>query len=278
MTKKTIALFLLVLIQFAACACAANNADNNADNNVAISDRPYITCEGDGETQELVLTYADGYTIRFSLPVKLVYSGLNEGENSRIAHGCSVAVYEDILAVFVPASPYHFSEQDSVLKISHDAGETWQDMVVPADGHDITGSAVGFTSQDDVWLLLEGELAATKACLRLYKSEDGGNTWTHEDIGQPVSGRQLDYIDFLSADEGYLAVGAGIFGPAPLLYKTVDYGETWIECTVETKVQNDYFCIDNIRYNGDILTMSGSLIKGGRVTLTSEDGLTWIQR
>ncbi len=273
MIKKTLALLLLVLIQFITCACT----NSSTSNNVETSDQSTFTCTLDNEQQELVLTYMDGNTVHFSLTDKLLLKGNDSWEYYYVAQGLSWASYEDISAVFIPASIY-FSDQNSVLKISQDKGKTWRDIAVPADEHDITGSAFGFTSQDNIWLILEGELAATKACLRFYTSEDGGNTWTYKEIGQPVSGRQLDYINFLSEDEGYLSVGAGIFGPAPLLYKTTDGGETWIECTVETSIKDDYFCIKDIRYNGDIFTMLASLVYGGEVTLTSEDGLTWSQQ
>lgn len=282
MNKKTLALLLLVLILFAACACAnnniANNTYNNTDNNIEINNQPPFSCELDREQAELVLTYLDGRTVRFSMTDKMFLGGWDNWEYDFVAHGLSWAAYGDTSAVFIPASVM-LPERDSVLEISRDAGETWQEMTVPADQYDITKSVIGFTSQDKIWLLLEGGLALTKASLRLYKSEDGGNTWMHEEIGEPVNGRQLDYIDFLSTDEGYLAVGAGIFGPAPLLYKTVDGGETWVECTVETRVKDDSFGINDICYNGDVLTMSGHLVRaGGKVTLTSEDGLAWLQQ
>ncbi len=283
--KKILALLLLVSIQFAACACADNNADNNTsdniDDNVENNTKQNFTCELDWKMHKLVLTYTNGRTVNFFLDDKLMLEGRNEGEYSRIAVGCSWSGYEDTSAVFIPPSPYlYYYNPDSILNISRDNGETWQELTVPADDCDITDSALGFTSQDDIWLLLEGSLAATKARLRLYKSADGGNTWTHEEIGQPVSGRQLDYVNFLSADEGYLSVGAGIFGPAPLIYKTVDGGETWVECKVKARIKKgDYFCVDEIRYNGDTLTMSGHLAHDGdKITLTSKDGLTWKQQ
>lgn len=226
-----------------------------------------------------MLTYMDGRSVRFSLADNLFLLGLDYWEYDYVEIGLSWAGYENILAVFIPASPY-LLERDNVLKLSRDAGETWQDLAVPADECDITESVLGFTSSDNIWLLLEGGLATSKASLRLYKSEDGGNTWTHKEIGLPVNGRQLDYIDFLSEDEGYLSVGAGIFGAAPLVYKTVDGGETWLECVVETRIKDgDYFNIDNIYYNDDARIMSGHLVnsKAG-VILTSKDGLAWTQQ
>ncbi len=279
MLKKTVALLLLVLIQFAVYACADNNTVANTDDNTESNNQPTFTCELDREQAELVLTYADGHTVRFPMTDKLFLGGWDNEEYDYVAHGLSWAVYEDTSAVFIPAS-FMLSDRDSVLEISRDAGETWQEMTVPADKHDITKSVIGFTSQDNIWLLLEGELGATQACLRFYKSEDGGNTWTYEELGKPVIGGQLDYIDFLSEDEGYLSVAAGIFGSAPLLYKTIDGGQSWIECTVETKIkEGDYFRIVNIRYNDNILIMYGHLAhNGGEITLTSEDGLTWIQQ
>lgn len=270
MHKKIIILLFLVLMQFAICACADNDVESN--------NQPAFSCELDREKAELLLTYTDGHTVRFPMIDKMFLGGWDNWEYDYLAHGLSWVAYEDTSAVFIPASVM-LPDRDSILEISRDAGETWQEMTVPADKHDITKSAIGFTSKDNIWLLLEGELGATKACLRFYKSADGGNTWTHEELGEPVSGRQLDYIEFLSADEGYLSVGVGVFGPAPLLYKTVDGGETWVECTVETKVRDDSFGINDICYNGDVLTMSGYLVRaGGKITLTSEDGLTWFQK
>lgn len=283
MLKKILALLLLVLIQFAACACMDNNTDNNTsdiiDTNVENSSQPPFTCELDKEQAELVLTYTDGHTVHFTMTDKLFLGGWDNEEYYYVSIGLSWAVYEDTTAVFIPAS-FMLPERDNILEISRDNGETWQELTVLADDCDITKSVIGFTSQDSIWLLLEGGRAASMAKLRFYKSEDGGNTWTYGDIGDQVDWSPLDYIDFLSADEGYLSIGAGRLGPVPKIYKTVDFGETWVECKVKARIKKgDYFCVDEIRYNGDTLIMSGHLAHDGdKITLTSKDGLTWKQQ
>lgn len=73
MIKKAIVLLLLMLIQFAAGACADNNMNNNAED----IDQPPFACELDRELAELVLTYMDGRSVRFSLADNLFLLGLD---------------------------------------------------------------------------------------------------------------------------------------------------------------------------------------------------------
>ena len=273
MPRKFLALLLSGLILLNLCACT--------DNNTAVS-RSAFAYDIDRESKELVLTYPDAHTLRINLTDKLMFEGREEGEFDLVACGVSAAAWGDTSAVFIPAS-YYFPKQPNLVKISRDNGQTWQDIPIPQEVEGLYNSVLGFKSPDSIWLLQEGDRFLGHASLYLYTSEDGGQTWTYTQLsgytdGYPIDeALPLDYITFITPDEGYLAVGAGMLGPNPLIYQTTDGGRTWQAGTIQSKVQNDYFQIEDIHYYEDMLIMTGRLIKGGYLTLTSPDGLSWRQ-
>jgi photosystem II stability/assembly factor-like uncharacterized protein len=102
----------------------------------------------------------------------------------------------------------------SLLLVTHDGGATWQQQVLPQE----SGAGHEDRNLTSVFADALGGLFVTAEGGRLFRSADGGATWSAVDIGYSGtlwSGRALA--------DGTLLVG-GLRGS---LYRSVDGGRTW---------------------------------------------------
>ncbi len=275
MTRKIIAILLLLCAPALCCACAGEAADAPP-----AAETPAVTLAGDSAAAELVLTYADGREARFSLADKLLMQGSYPPEFADAVMGSAAAAYGETAAVFIPASFYFEQPRDHVLEISRDNGETWQELTVPRGDNDgVFYSLMGFTAPEHIWLLLQGGVAMGRAPQYLYISDDGGLTWQYGDLPQPAGGWVVDYATFLDENEGYISAGSGrLSGPAPHCCRTADGGQTWQECTFETDFADDYFWVEEIARAEEGYRLRGRLQNAdSEVYFTSADGLFWQQ-
>lgn len=107
---------------------------------------------------------------------------------------------------------YFFNSQVGVVVgrnltsyVTTDGGETWNKYV--------HGGAEGFNK---IYCKNEQECFITGQTGRLFRTQDGGTTWTYKDLHNG----SLHEIEFPTADTGY------IVGPS-VLYRTIDGGDTW---------------------------------------------------
>lgn len=222
----------------------------------------------------LKLYLTDGTAVNAEYPLPDAFQQLSEKEYSLITSGISCITAEEQIIVFIPGLEF-----DGIVAISNDQGKTWLEQFVPGSG-DISTSAssVGFTSSQRGWLLLQGTLGGGKAELYLFTTKDGGMTWHGNSIKEQVEPRQIDYITFISDQEGYLSVGAGWSGVCPNVYRTDDGGGTWTPCSLQTDVFEGYLSIQNLVQTEDGYIMTCAVIGGAgstTVTLQSTSGLMW---
>ena len=119
---------------------------------------------------------------------------------------------------------------------STDGGSSWQDMGLKQSEH-ISKIIVHPDNSNIIWVAAQGPLWSSGGERGLYKSIDGGKTWTNKlDINKWTGVTDL-VIDPNNPDVLYLAswqrhrnVAAHMGGgPGTSLYKSVDGGETWFK-------------------------------------------------
>jgi hypothetical protein len=126
------------------------------------------------------------------------------------------------------------------LVFTGDGGATWQARPVPCAGAFDLGAEIAASSTEDLWLLCGSQASAGAQSKELFRSQDGGMTWTltasATGLGTPPPSRPnalslLGYIAPYSIGHENLAVAsattAWLYPFRSVMYKTVSGGRTW---------------------------------------------------
>lgn len=171
--------------------------------------------------------------------------------------------------------------------ISTDNGESWKDILVSDQLPILRMRVLGFTSDQDGYLIVTGDKTMSSEANFVYKTNDGGQSWYNvgpvDDIYSLVTdgGFINDQLGFISFGE-YRYEGQP---PSPNLYRTTDGGVNWerVEVPIPEEYQG-YFTIAEIPTfhgtEGTLLVNQGQEgdYLGGKVLakFTSQDqGKTW---
>ena len=124
------------------------------------------------------------------------------------------------------------------LTYSNDKGKTWMDAqsFTPDTAPDITGSLVklsgfygaylGFTSENDGWLLFYTDLALGTQKHSLYTTSDGGKTWGYVQSNiDDIYSRCLTGANFFNKNVGFMCFRTDNYSTT--VFRTADGGKTW---------------------------------------------------
>ncbi|MFP7494387.1 sialidase family protein [Terribacillus saccharophilus] len=165
-------------------------------------------------------------------------------------------------------------EQTSVIS-STDEGKTWETAVLPDAIDGVRLRIIGFTSEQDGFVILSGGRTTSTEGNQVFQTSDGGKTWTLK--GDGPSGRIVQTGTFASKDIGFMSFGAT--GPTEY-YRTTDGGLNWDEFEVVLPgIYSDVFTVmDSAAYDGDQIVMTmgqganGDYYGGNvKATLVSDD-------
>ena len=127
---------------------------------------------------------------------------------------------------------------DGIYK-STDAGESWTNVGLP-ESHHVGRVVVHPTDPDVVYVAALGHLYSENPERGLYKTTDGGRSWTQV-LAPQVEGRTIGVVDVVmdptdpntlyaaSYDKVRLPFTFDLGGPGSRLYKTTNGGESWIQ-------------------------------------------------
>ncbi len=121
---------------------------------------------------------------------------------------------------------------------SMDAGKTWKNMGLP-ETHHIARVVIHPTNPDIVWVAAVGKLWSSSPERGVFKTTDGGKTWTHTLKVNDDTGATELVIDTESPTILYAAMyqrrrtvfGFNGSGEGSALYKSIDGGDTWTKIT-----------------------------------------------
>jgi hypothetical protein len=135
-------------------------------------------------------------------------------------------------------------DQSGAIALSYtgDGGATWQARPVPCQGAFDLGAEIAASGTDDLWLLCGSQASAGDQSKELYRSADGGMTWTRTasatglgtpppPASQPNALPLAGYIAPYSIGHKNLAVAspatAWLYPFRTAMFKTVTGGRSW---------------------------------------------------
>ena len=143
---------------------------------------------------------------------------------------------------------------------SDDFGATWTTVTIggAAAGHGATlGGCLHVVDAEEIWL--------ASAAGYIYKSEDGGESWTAKEQGG-ITTNDYTHIHFYNSDTGVAVASAGVVA------LTEDGGDTWVAGTVVTDTPDLLACWmpeeDTIWVGDD----------SGDLWYSHDFGVTWTER
>lgn len=142
-------------------------------------------------------------------------------------------------------------EQTAVLS-STDQGKTWNTAELPDAIQGIRLRIIGFTSEQDGFVILSGGRTMSAEGNQIYQTTDGGKTWNL--VGSAPSERIVQSGTFVSKDIGFMSFGST--GPTEY-YRTTDGGSNWDNLEVELPgIYKDVFSVmESAEFNGDQIVM-----------------------
>ena len=174
---------------------------------------------------------------------------------------------EDIISFCLTPDDRIYALSDTAFFFSESSGDTWTRMESPVNNggvpEDITAGS------DGTLYILDGDFSESE--LDLYRSSDGGNSWTVLDSIYRYSGNSPP--DLLAADDNTLFCSYYNY-----LLKSVDNGDSWEE------VYSGYFKYDLFKwehFRGEIIlkgSPEGDLFAADEVGLyrTGDSGESWV--
>ncbi|SDD35670.1 BNR/Asp-box repeat-containing protein [Terribacillus halophilus] len=165
-------------------------------------------------------------------------------------------------------------EQTAVLS-STDQGKTWETAELPDAIEGVRLRIIGFTSEQDGFVILSGGRTMSTEGNQVYHTTDGGKTWTL--AGGAPSGRIVQTGTFVSKDMGFMTFGST--GPTEY-YRTTDGGSNWDQFEVVLPgIYRDVFTVmESAEFNDDQIVMTmgqgtnGDYYGGNvKATLVSDD-------
>lgn len=130
-----------------------------------------------------------------------------------------------------------------------DRGETWTSAALD---YYMAWASVGFTTAEDGWLLLCGGVSLGSQNHALYKTADGGETWTQVETNlDEVHRRVATGCGFVDENLGF--VGFRYENPdfMPALLVTQDGGKTWVKADVNMAEEMEGFNVTPLSVGWD---------------------------
>lgn len=174
------------------------------------------------------------------------------------------------------------SHGDGVYK-SEDSGMSWQHMGLPATEH-ISRIRIHPHNPDIVYVAAQGQIYGPSAERGIYKSIDGGKTWSKilfvdsktgaADISMDMNNPNILYAAMWDYQRHPWKVRSG--GDGSSIHKSTDGGKTWTKLTEGLPEKMGKLSVDVSRANSNIVYANIEADKGG-VYKSIDGGKKWKQ-
>ncbi|MGH9317768.1 MAG: WD40/YVTN/BNR-like repeat-containing protein [Thermoanaerobaculia bacterium] len=258
-----------------------------------------------GRVSDFAVVEKDPYTIYVGLGTGGVFKTTNNGttwqavfDKQAVASVGAVAVSQgNPKTVWVgtgESNSRNSSSWGNGIYKSTDGGETWKNMGL-ADTHDIARIAIDPKSDDVVYVAALGHLWGTNKDRGVFKTADGGKTWTPVLQADEKTGAIDVVVDPSNPSTVYAALWARQRSPYSFaaggstggIFKSSDGGKTWKKLTEGLPAEASRIGLDIYRKNPKVLFAviesdlggSGSLSdvrsRAGGVFRTEDGGAHW---
>ncbi|WP_052353866.1 WD40/YVTN/BNR-like repeat-containing protein [Neobacillus jeddahensis] len=230
--------------------------------------------------EELQVTYDNGEHWQ-TVPALIddVFAGGYPGSRQELMEGSYVISPE--------RTAFVIGNNDQVrILLSEDKGKKWKEVPVPSTLPGIRMRLLGFTSEQDGYLILTGDKTMSWEANMIFKTHDGGLSWIA--AGHVEEQRLITDGAFITDQLGFISFGSiNVMDqlPRPSLYRTTDGGKNWAE--VDVPIPAEY---KGIFIEAEVPTFDGSQgtllvnqgpsgdYQGGKVKakyISLDQGATW---
>lgn len=102
-----------------------------------------------------------------------------------------------------------------------DGGNNW--IILGSPGFDVTTNRYDFVNSEVGYCIAGGSMGTSATVAKVYKTIDGGKSWVKTNKGLDIMIDDLNSIDFIDQDTGYVSGGFNYDNT----FKTIDGGNTW---------------------------------------------------
>ncbi|WP_251548672.1 WD40/YVTN/BNR-like repeat-containing protein [Neobacillus muris] len=183
--------------------------------------------------EKLRVTYDNGkHWSTVPVPINPFFEGSYNGSKQELMEGSYVISPERTAFVIG-------NNENVRILLSTDKGENWSEVPVPSTLPGIRMRLLGFTSDQNGYLILTGDKTMSWEANAIFRTNDGGKSWF--EAGRVEEQRLITDGGFVNEQLGFVSFGAlNVMDqpPRPSLYRTADGGKTWAE--VEIPIPAEY--------------------------------------
>jgi len=239
-----VALTLMLALLLTGCAVALGVASGGADDTGDTADSLDATIYAQG-IDGMVVSHNAGnsYYLDDNGTVCISY---NNGEtvaeapltldSDDLYDECDIGFF---ISEAVTAIAYGGDDAPIQVLISCDMGQTWNTYSVEGSESMGVNRYIGFVTEDDGWLVASSGSAAGMSYNYVFRTSDGGKTWTQTGNPNELYAHNITGAGFATADIAFLSFRVDS-DPGPTIYWTQDGGATWAQVEVTVPEEYDY--------------------------------------
>jgi hypothetical protein len=193
------------------------------------------------KNETLRVTYDNGKNWRI-VPAKMgeIFSGESNGSEQQLLAGSYV---------ITPKITAFVLNQGKWVLVSRDKGKSWKRALVSDKLPSIRMLKLGFTSDQNGYLIVTGDKTMSWEANFIFKTNDGGQSWNNLGSVDDVFNLVTDG-GFINDQLGFISFGELRYEgqpPVPNLYRTTDGGANWerVEVPIPEEYQG-YFTIAEV--------------------------------